>query len=155
MEASSLPTDPPTAEHPRTAEHLLAEITELKVRLAGESTRNERLQRELDLRNSALDAASSHFVITDTRQPKTPTVYVNRAVARACGYEPAEMLGMVFTDFFPRELNAAQFQRIKEELRNGREVNAELQARRKDGSTFWAGISLTFLRDTSGRITHI
>ena len=147
--ATSFPSAPPTAER------LLAEIADLKARLATESTRGERLQGELDLRNSALDAAPSHFVISDTRKPRTPTVYVNRAVARACGYEPAEMLGMVFTDFFPRELNEVEFQRVMEELRNGREVSSELLARRKDGSTFWAGIRLTFLRDTCGRITHI
>jgi PAS domain S-box-containing protein len=150
MEAAALfPSDPPAAGL------LRAEIAALKTKLAAETARCERLQSELDLRNSALDAASSHFVITDTRKPGTPTVYVNRAVAQACGYAPAEMLGMVFTDVFPRELNEVQFQRVMEALRNGREVSAELVARRKDGSTFWAGISLTFLRDAAGRVTHI
>jgi PAS domain S-box-containing protein len=138
-----------------TAEILRAEIAELKARLTSEIARSERLQSELELRDSALDAASSHFVITDTREPGTPAVYVNRAVAQACGYAPAEMLGLVFTDFFPRELNETEFKRVMEELRNGRGVSAELQARRKDGSTFWAGISLTFLRDIRGQITHI
>jgi PAS domain S-box-containing protein len=147
--ATSFPPTPPTAEV------LLAEIEDLKTRLASEIARGERLQSELDLRNSALNAAPSHFVITDTRKPRAPTVYVNRAVARACGYEPTEMLDMVFTDFFPRELNEVQFERVMENLRNEREVSAELLAKRKDGSTFWAGISLTFLRDARGRITHI
>jgi PAS domain-containing protein len=104
MEATSLLTAHPTAEL------LIAEITELKARLSSEIARSERLKNELDLRSSALDAASSHFVITDTRKPRTPTVYVNRAVAQACGNEPAEMLGMVFTDFFPRELRTQRIQ---------------------------------------------
>jgi PAS domain S-box-containing protein len=150
MDAS--PSSPSTAPN---AQRLRAEIAELRARLTREIACRERLQSELDLRDSALDAASSHFVIADTRKPRTPTVYVNRAVAQECGYAPGEMLGMVFTDFFPRELNEVPFKRVMEELRNGREVSAELQARRKDGSTFWAGISLSFLRDAHGEITHI
>jgi len=126
----------------------------LEDRLAAAYARCEYLQSELDLRNAALDAAGSHFVIADARNPRAPTVYVNRAIARDCGYTQQEMLGMSFRDFFPRDLNATQFEEVREALRERRDVRTELQVRRKDGSTFWAGVFITFLRNAQGEVTH-
>jgi PAS domain S-box-containing protein len=122
--------------------------------LAAATARCAYLQSELDLRNSALDATGSHFVIADARRPKGPIVYVNRAVARDCGYAPEEMLGMTLKSFFPPELNEAQFELLRDAVRTGSNLRTELQARRKDGSTFWVGMFMTFLRDAHGKITH-
>jgi PAS domain S-box-containing protein len=130
------------------------EISELRSRLRSEIAWRQRLQGELDLRNSALDAAGSHFMIADARRPYAPTIYVNRAMAQACGYEPSQMLGMSLDDFFPREFNSARLAEVHDALRRGIAIRTEMLASRKDGSTFWAGISLTFLRDAQGRITH-
>jgi PAS domain-containing protein len=52
-----------------------------------------RLQSELDLRNCALDAASTHFMIIDVAQRKWMIVYVNRAICERHGYTVAELLG--------------------------------------------------------------
>ena len=51
------------------------------------------LRHELDLRNCALDAATTHFLLLDARLPGWPIVYTNRALAQDFGYEPAELLG--------------------------------------------------------------
>jgi PAS domain S-box-containing protein len=131
-----------------------AEKERLNELLAAATARCAHLQSELDLRNSALDAAGSHFVIADARRPKGPIVYVNRAVARDCGYAPEKMLGMTLKKFFPPELNEAQFEQVREAVRTGSNLRVELQARRRDGSTFWVGMFMTFLRDAQGKITH-
>jgi PAS domain S-box-containing protein len=133
---------------------LALEVSELQRRLCQESVRSKLLQSELDLRNSALDAAGSHFMIADVSRPDAPTIYVNRAMALACGYEPTQMLGMSLRDYFPRELNAARLDEVEVALRNGTAIRTEMLALRNDGSTFWAGISLTFLRNARGQITH-
>ncbi len=133
---------------------LALEVGELQRRLCQESVRSEWLQSELDLRNSALDAAGSHFMIADAGRPDAPTIYVNRAMAQACGYEPTQMLGMSLRDYFPRELNAARLDEVQEALCNGTAIRTEMLARRSDGSTFWAGISLTFLRNARDQVTH-
>ncbi len=122
--------------------------------LAAAYARCEYLQSELDLRNAALDAAGFHFVIADARNPRAPTVYVNRAVARDYGYTQEEMVGMSLRDFFPPELNAAQFEEVRQALRDRRDVRTELQVRRRDGSTYCAGVFITFLRDARGEVTH-
>jgi PAS domain S-box-containing protein len=123
--------------------------------LAALAARCAHLQSELNLRNSALDAAGSHFVIADMQQSQAATiVYVNSSVARDCGYVPAEMLGRDLQDFFLPELNEEQSNQVRQALRMGSDIRTEMEVRRKDGSTFWAGIFMTFLRDAQGRITH-
>ena len=150
---SATSTKPVSSPSP-TVGNRSVEKERLEELLAAATARCAYLQGELDLRNSALDAAGSHFVIADPRQPKGPIVYVNRAVARDCGYAPEEMLGMTLKSFFPPELNEAQFELIRDAVRTGSNLRTELQARRRDGSTFWVGMFMTFLRDAQGKITH-
>jgi two-component system NtrC family sensor kinase len=112
------------------------------------------LQRVLDLRNCALDAATAHFMITDVREPGSPIVYVNRAIAADHGYEPAELLGRSPSLLIARDLNPEQSVAINDSVSRGKPVRAELLSRRKDGTTFWAGISLEPVRDPAGQVTH-
>jgi PAS domain S-box-containing protein len=113
-----------------------------------------RLQRALELRHCALDAATAHFMIVDVLQPGSPIVYVNRAIAHDHGYEPEELLGKNPSILIASDLDPAQSVAINDTVLSGRSLRAELLSRRKDGSTFWAGISLEPVRDTTGQVTH-
>ena len=62
-----------------------SEIRLLEARLAAEIAESARLRKELDVRNCALDAAASHFIIGDATRPGWPVVYVNRAITRDYG----------------------------------------------------------------------
>ena len=70
---------------PLEADALRERLQQLECRLRAEVAVKDRLERELNLRNSALDAGASHFMIIDACQPKPTIVYVNRALARAHG----------------------------------------------------------------------
>lgn len=119
-----------------------------------EETKLELLARKLELRDWALNAASTHFMITDMSRCGWPIVFVNRALARDHGYEPEELLGRSALELVPPELNSASFAAVNDAMRMGSALRTELRARRKDGSTFWAGISLAPVRDTKSRVTH-
>ena len=106
-----------------------------------------RLQRELNLRNCALDAASTHFMIIDVRGPLWCMVYANRAIARTHGYETAELIGRSPSMLAPFEENKEAFERISAAVRDGKSISADLQARRKDGSLFRVGMFLAPIRD--------
>jgi hypothetical protein len=67
------------------------EIEQLRRLLAAELDARARLQSDLDLRNYALDAATTHFMIVDVSQPRWSIVYANRGVASAHGYEATEL----------------------------------------------------------------
>jgi PAS domain S-box-containing protein len=85
-----------------------------------------------------------------------PTGHVltwNAGAQRLKGYEAAEIIGRSFETFYPRE--AVERGWPQEELRR-----ATAQGRfedegwrvRKDGSTFWASVVITALRDEQGRL---
>jgi len=73
------------------------ELSHVRTQLALELAEKERLRRELRLRDAALDASSSHFMLFSACDPLHPIVYVNRTMARDYGYEPAELIGQSVT----------------------------------------------------------
>jgi PAS domain S-box-containing protein len=149
--------DSASASHSGSPEHPAGEqsaLDHLKARLAIEIAERERLARELDVRNCALDAAATHFIIGDATKPNWPIVYVNRATARDYGYPPSELLGKGPGALFPPDLNQVQLEGITESLNSGREVRTEMRGRRKDGSIFWVGFFMAPVKDAAGRITH-
>jgi PAS domain S-box-containing protein len=131
------------------------EIEQLRRLLAAERDARARLQSDLDLRNYALDAATTHFMIVDVRQPRWSIVYANRGVATAHGYEATELLGRSPAKLASvGEENAGALTRINAAVREGVALRTELIARRKDGSTFWVGMLMTPIQNGADRITH-
>jgi len=114
----------------------------------------QHLHNELELRDSALAATTAHFLIADVRRRGWPIVYVNRAIAADHGYEPEELLGKSPMFLNPPELNAAVLDELNQGMRNGKTVRTRVLSRRKDGSTFWCGITLAPIRDCEGQVTH-
>jgi len=112
-------------------------------------------EAQLALRDAALDAGMSHFMIVDAEPTLRPIVYINRACANAHGYEPHELLGRSVRTLVFREQTAGlgrlQFQKTME---RGESIRAEAEVVRRDGSTFWAGFITTPLLDSEGRFTH-
>ena len=131
------------------------EVEQLYAELAAITAERDALQRTLNLRNCALDAASSHFSIVDMQQPGMRLVYVNQAMAHDHGYSRSEdMIGISLPDLTVPELNKTQHRKIRDAIQAGQEVRTEIQGRRKDGSLFWAGIFMAPVRDREGKITH-
>jgi two-component system NtrC family sensor kinase len=120
-----------------------------------ERAERERLQNQLDLRNSALDSATSHIMVIDVTAERWVIVYANRAIAADHGYEAAELLGRSPAMLVPAEDNAVALERISAAVREGNATgNLELLARRRDGSRFWAGLMLSPVRPDTGPIVY-
>ena len=126
----------------------------LEALLAAAVAEQQRLRRELDVRNCALDAAATYFLIGDATRPDWPVVYMNRAVARDFGYEPASLLGKGPSALLPHDLNHVLLEGITQELNAGHDVRTELRGRRKDGTTFWVGFFIAPVKDAAGCVTH-
>jgi two-component system NtrC family sensor kinase len=134
---------------------LQQEVARLRDELVDQRLEKERLSKELGLRDAALDAASSHFMIVGTAE-SLPVVYVNRACANAYGYEPAEVMGqsarmLAFLEPHSKEA----LSRMAEQMALGEPVRIEGEAVRRDGSIFWLGVVTTQLRGPDGNMTHI
>lgn len=77
----------------------------------------------------------------------------NAGAQRVKGYEAAEIIGRSFSVFYPEELRAAGHPEHELQIAAAQGRYAEEGWRvRKDGSSFWASVSITALRDATGRL---
>jgi len=130
------------------------ELSAARAQLATEFAEKERLQRELRLRDAALDAGSSHFMLVSACDPVHPIVYVNRTLARDHGFEPEELLGQSISIFKVKDPHDERLIDIRDRLRRGETVRDDLELQRRDGTSFYAGFNITPLRNRLAQITH-
>jgi PAS domain S-box-containing protein len=129
-------------------------VDQFKALLASERALRARVQSELDLRNCALDATTTHFMIIDVSRPHWAIVYANRAIASDHGYEPSEIMGRTPAWLTPRDSNPEAYERIGEAIGSGNSISIDLIAKRKDGSTFWVGMLWAPVRNSTAAISH-
>jgi PAS domain S-box-containing protein len=130
----------------------LAELESAVVALRAE---NETLRAQLALRDHALDATPSFFVIARQEHPAPIIVYCNKIVADTHGYAREQLIGKpitLLTQWVGR--NPKSMTEVQEALRAGQTVQLEDEVARPDGSTFWLGVSIRPLYDSGGRFTH-
>lgn len=119
------------------------------------SSAGHEARQQLDLLRRTLHALPSHFAILDARAADAHIVFANMALALDCGFEAAELIGRpFFTLFASTEDGLQKIDCIRRELGEGRSVRAELQALRRDGSTFTAGVVFAPVKNACGVITH-
>jgi PAS domain S-box-containing protein len=78
----------------------------------------------------------------------------NAGARRLKGYEPEEVIGSHFSIFYSADDKARDHpaHELRLAIRDGR-YEEEGWRLRKDGSTFWAGVTITAIRDEDGRLT--
>ena len=77
----------------------------------------------------------------------------NTGAERIKGWTSEEILGQHFSRFYPQELiDRGQPQRELENASASGQYHVEGQRLRKDGSSFWADVTITALRDADGRL---
>lgn len=130
------------------------ELIWLREELAAATAEKEALRRDLQLRNGALDAATSHFMILDVKRPGRPMVYVNRALARDHGYEPAELVGKSVSTLRLKYQSEEQSEQLRRAIDAGQTIHVEAEAARRDGLPFWVGFYAAPLHNAGGEVTH-
>jgi two-component system, NtrC family, sensor kinase len=116
---------------------------------------NEALRSMLELRDRAMDATPSFFVITEIVQPEALVVYCNQAVADQHGLHRDELVGTPTRLLTPwADKNPDYLASVETTLRAGHVFKYEDKMTRKDGRTVWLGISIHPLFSRSGNLTH-
>jgi PAS domain S-box-containing protein len=128
--------------------------SQLESMLTTEREARARLQLEFDLRNSALNAAKTQFMIFEEDGQHRTIKYVNRAFASAHGYEVCDLLGQSPSNLMSIENNSVAFEHFTTALHAGTPASTEVVANRKDGSTFWFGMHMAPIRNSAGAVTH-
>jgi PAS domain S-box-containing protein len=129
------------------------------VRLQSESARlradNAALLEQLALRDQALDATTTFFVIAEQTAPEPVVVYCNKAVADEHGCRREELIGKslgTLAQWAGRD--AAQMSDVNAGLRAGQTFHHESEVMRRGGGTFWLGLSIRPIFDRAGNLTH-
>lgn len=115
---------------------------------------DDRAPEPAALKDRALDVAAEGITIADARRPDRPLIYANQGFARMTGYAVAEVLGRNCRFLQGPDTDAGAALEIRRAIEAERECLVEILNYRKDGSTFWNRLSITPVRDESGRVSH-
>jgi len=126
------------------------DITEIKRREA----ELHDLVRKNEFFAAAIGTTTSGIIITDNTQPGRPIVYVNPAFTSLTGYGSDEAIGRSTQFLRAPGTDPAAAAEIEAAWREERAGVARILNRRKDGSTFYADIRISPIRDQAGRVTH-
>jgi PAS domain S-box-containing protein len=117
-------------------------------------TETKLAQARLYLLERAVAASSNGIVISDFTQPDMPIVYANPRFASITGYSFAEVIGKNCRFLQGTDINQPAIAEIKAALDRGEECRVILRNYRKDGSMFWNQLSISPVRDATGKLTN-
>ena len=109
-------------------------------------------QRDLALKERAMDEAGVGIHITNLRQEGNPLVYVNEQFEQLTGYDRAEALGS--DPWSLQQPDPETLTTRREAVEAGEPVQVELSDSRPDGETYYVDLSMTPVRDEDGTLTH-
>lgn len=132
---------------------------------------NNILQRQLDLTEAAqefhgqpqIDAYLLHqaikatyngIIITDATQSDNPIIYVNPGFERMTGYSLEEVKGKNCRFLQGNDRNQPEILYMKTCLQEHRQCFITIRNYRKDGSMFWNEVSLSPVKDESGKLVY-
>ena len=129
----------------------------LPCRVAGTSqdvTERVRAEEVLRLRDRAIQAVNLGVVITDPSLPDNPIIYASPGFERLTGYASSEILGRNCRFLQGRETDPEAVALIRTAILFAEPCMIELRNYKKDGTPFWNELSMSPVRDESGRVTH-
>ena len=101
-----------------------------------------------------LGSIANSIVISDATRPDQPIIYVNPAFERATGYRQAEVQGRNCRFLQGPDTDRAAVATMREAISRGQGCAVTILNYRKDGSPFWQELTLSPVRDLSGRLVH-
>jgi len=132
-----------------------AEPGPVRVVIAFEDVTERKLvEEELRLRDRAMAASGEGILITDPQKPNNPIIYVNTGFEGLTGYSKDNVLGKSCRFLQGAETDPAALAEIRAALHEQRECRVELLNYRRDGTPFWNRLSITPVRDDSGKLIH-
>jgi PAS domain S-box-containing protein len=127
----------------------------LQAEVANLRGENAVLREQLSLRDQALDATPTFFVISKQAAPESIIVYCNKVVADEHGVRRDELIGKGAGTLAQWVgLGVAETSDVAAALRAGKTFHHENAVTRLDGSTFWLGVSIRPIFDGAGQLTH-
>jgi PAS domain S-box-containing protein len=106
------------------------------------------------LMQRALSTMAEGVTISDPSRPDNPLIYVNEGFEKLTGYTARDVLGKNCRFLQGSQTDHAATEEIRTAIKEQRPCVVELLNHRKDGTTFWNRLSITPVRDLTGKVTH-
>jgi PAS domain S-box-containing protein len=103
---------------------------------------------------AAFTGSPTPMVLTDPTRTDNPIVWANDAFLGLTGYTWEEVEGRNCRMLQGPETDVRAVRRLREAVSAGRPIEIELVNYRKDGTSFWNGMTVAPVRDATGRIVH-
>ena len=103
---------------------------------------------------AAFSASLTPMVVTDPRRPDNPIVWVNDAFLALTGYARHELEGRNCSMLQGEATDAGAVRRIRDAIAASQPVEVELLNYRKDGTTFWNGMTIAPVLNGAGTVTY-
>jgi hypothetical protein len=140
-------TDYVLKDHP----HWLGQAARRALREVQERKARQRLEQQLRVQSSTLEAAANGIILTDKAGK---ILFANKAFCTMTGYDLEEILGQT-TNFIEFDKHKADLYReLWNTILAGRVWHGELINRRKDGTLYNEEMTITPLRESNGEISH-
>ncbi|MEG3898856.1 MULTISPECIES: PAS domain S-box protein [unclassified Microcoleus] len=117
-------------------------------------TDRKRAEEMLWLYDRAMAATSSGIIISDATNPEHPIIYCNPAFESMTGYRREEFLGKNCRFLQGSDTDPAAVETIRQALKSESECQVILKNYRLDGTAFWNALSISPVRDRTGKLTH-
>jgi PAS domain S-box-containing protein len=117
-------------------------------------TDRKRAEEMLWLYDRAMAATSTGIVIADATNPEHPIIYCNPAFEKMTGYKRREIIGKNCRFLQGSDTDSAALNIIRQALKTESECQVTLKNYRKDGTAFWNSLSISPVRDRTGKLTH-
>ncbi|XP_072980921.1 phototropin-2-like [Typha angustifolia] len=108
-----------------------------------------RVSQEL---KDALSTLQQTFVVSDASRPDCPIMYASAGFFSMTGYSPKEIIGKNCRFLQGPETDKLEVAKIREAVRNGKSYCGRLLNYKKDGTPFWNLLTVTPIRDDSGKV---
>jgi len=117
-------------------------------------TDRKRAEEMLWLYDRAMAATSTGVTISDATNPEHPIIYCNRAFESMTGYRREEIIGKNCRFLQGSDTDSEALEIIRQALKTDSECQVILKNYRKDGTAFWNALSISPVRDRTGKLTH-
>ena len=108
----------------------------------------------LRLRDRALEAIGEGILITDAAEFDNPVIYVNPAFERLTGYSKDEAIGRNARFLQGKETDTKTLAHIRSSVETEAAFRGSVLNYRKDGASFWNGLTISPIRDANGATSH-
>jgi PAS domain S-box-containing protein len=111
-------------------------------------------ERELLLRERALESSEDAVIISDMNLPGQPMIFANPAFERVTGYALFDVLGTNCKLLQREDKDQPGIHTMRAAIEQGRACQVVVRNYRKDGSMFWNELTISPVRGLDDKVTH-